>query len=372
MRGVWASGIRGRNRPDGPQRTRPTSATGERQSHAPAAGPPFVAVELAPEGSEKCLAGSLCNASTKHNQFGIQHVNEGCHCRPEALHGFVPEMGGLPHTGLGRAEELPGVGVPVLGAAGQVPLPQKKVEASGSVKGVLLAVGLERNMPQMAGAADAALQKSAAADDRTTDGGAKREHDDIPATACSPRPGLAEQGGVRIVQDADLSVQKRGPVQVFESGHSSGHPVDATSARMGDTRGTEADRQGAEAGHFLQRVDHLAHSVSEDRTVFSKCAILSGFTQSVHEPAAGVFHQGYFDSSASEVDSDYQALGLLHGFVSGGVAGVNRFAIGLLTKKPYNKAATTAIAAPVQSAGAKLLVFSTINPVKAGARVPPQ
>ena len=155
----------------------------------------------------------------------------------------------------------------------------------------------------MAGAADLAAKEASAAVDRATDAGAEREHEDIAAVFRGSGPDFAEQGGVGIIEHAAVAVEEGGPVEFFEPVHASGHPVDASAVRIGQTGRGETDGELLALPRF-EFVNDLAHGDGKLRRVALELAITRRFRKRGERFRRLRVHKRGFDVRAAEVDAD--------------------------------------------------------------------
>src|SRR5258706_9418901 len=170
--------------------------------HSVPEGAPFHLTQLVAQRVEEGVAGGGA-ATADDDDFGVDHVDDGSDAGGEVAHGAEPDVGRVFVARAVGGDEIARRGESTGGALLDRAVADGVFEAAGGFDDVGGALCVERDVPQMAGAADVAVEKLSIDEDRATDAGAQGEEHGVLGRYRGALPDFPEQGGVGIVEHGD-------------------------------------------------------------------------------------------------------------------------------------------------------------------------
>lgn len=265
-------------------------------------GSPFDGVEAGAKGLEEGVAG-FGDAAAEDDTAGVEQVDQGGDGGGQGAHRAIPNGLGFGIALVDGSDEVAGGVEAVSAARRQRAVADGILEGAGGANDVEGAFGIKAEVPDVAGAADGAVEESAAGEDGAADAGAEGDEEGVGATAGGTLPGFAEEGGVGVIEDGDRALEEVGPIEVFQAGEATGHVSDGAAISAGQAGGGEADGGEVKSAGFLV-VDPGADAFRPGGVGRGTMAITGGEGLASGEGVLVGWKPGQFDLGATEIDAE--------------------------------------------------------------------
>ena len=268
-----------------------------------ATGTPFEGVEHLLERREEKVFSTGGDAAAEDDDFGVEDVDERGDGGGEMADGGEPDFFGVCIArGIG-IEKRVGGGIAAFAANADGLIADGIFETSRRVEVIARCIRVDAEVTEMASTTNFAREEAAARVNRSADAGAEGEHEGISRILRGSGPHFTEKSCMGIVEHAAVTLEEGGPVELFESVHASGHPIDATAIWIGQTGCGKADGELGACLRF-ELVNDLTHGEGEAWGVVFELAIASGFRERGDGFRGLGVHECGFDVCAAEVNAD--------------------------------------------------------------------